>query len=635
MLHHARIGVQGRERLAIPGTPLPQQQARRRERREGHVTPRRRAAGPARCAPSRRPRPPAPGRRPAACARISFSIFMASTITSTCPASTASPSPTSTRRTVPCIGLVTRSPPGAPRTRARPPLGAAAALGGEQLVGRQRDRHLVARPVHLDRVVPLLGGRERRLGGIGGREGVGELALDQPCAGLAGDERRVLQDHAVQRDQRRHALDHELVERAQHAQACALAVAVPDAQLGDQRVVQADDLVALLDARLDAHARARRRAEAGHAARRRPEARAGVLGVDAALEGVAAQLHVALRERQLRAGGDLDLGAHQVEARDELGDRVLDLDARVHLEEEELAVTVEQALDGARADVADGACGIDRHRPHAGPELGRDRGRGRLLEHLLVAALERAVALAEVDRRAVGVCEDLDLDVARILHVLLDVDRCVGEVGLALAPRRRERALGLVGRCDHLHAAAATAGRGLDRDRPAVLVTERDHRRGVADLLGRARHDRHAGGGHALPRPDLGAHGLDRRGRRTDPDDPGGLAGTGEPRVLGQEAVARVDRLRPARLRGRDDPLDVQVALGRRTRPEQPRLVGAAHVQRPAIGLRVHRNGADAELAEGAEDANGDLPAIRDEHLAEGRGHGRGSLVPCPRGSAR
>ena len=156
---------------------------------------------------------------------------------------------------------------------------------------------------------------------------------------------------------------------------------------------------------------------------------------------------------------------------------------------------------------------------------------------------------------------------------------------------------------------------------------ELDHRRGVADLLGRARHDRHARRRHALPRADLGAHRLDRRGRRADPDEPGLLAGAGEAGVLGQEPVARVDRLGPARPRRRDDPLDVQVALGGRAGPDQPRLVGAPHVQRPAIGLGVDRDRPDPELAQSAEDTDGDLAAVRDEHLAKRHGHGRGSLV--------
>ena len=55
-----------------------------------------------------------------------------------------------------------------------------------------------------------------------------------------------------------------------------------------------------------------------------------------------------------------------------------------------------------------------------------------LLDQLLVAALDRAVALAEVDHVAVRVREYLHLDVPRILEVALDVDAAVGEVLLAL-----------------------------------------------------------------------------------------------------------------------------------------------------------------------------------------------------------
>ena len=62
-----------------------------------------------------------------------------------------------------------------------------------------------------------------------------------------------------------------------------------------------------------------------------------------------------------------------------------------------------------------------------------------------MAALDRAVALAEVDDVAVRVREHLHLDVARVLEVALDVDGRVGEVLLALPRGRLERALGLVG----------------------------------------------------------------------------------------------------------------------------------------------------------------------------------------------
>ena len=50
--------------------------------------------------------------------------------------------------------------------------------------------------------------------------------------------------------------------------------------------------------------------------------------------------NVALRVAKLRAGGDADLLAHQVDAADHLGHRMLHLQARIHLDEGELAVLV-------------------------------------------------------------------------------------------------------------------------------------------------------------------------------------------------------------------------------------------------------------------------------------------------------
>ena len=78
----------------------------------------------------------------------------------------------------------------------------------------------------------------------------------------------------------------------------------------------------------------------------------GVFGVDAAFDRRAVNAHVLLRDRQRRAGGDLDLLVDEVDAGDHLGHRMLDLDARVHLDEVELAVLVEE-LDRSGADIAE------------------------------------------------------------------------------------------------------------------------------------------------------------------------------------------------------------------------------------------------------------------------------------------
>ena len=115
--------------------------------------------------------------------------------------------------------------------------------------------------------------------------------------------------------------------------------------------------------------------------------------------------------------------------------QVLDLDARVHLHEVEAAVRVEQELDRAGALVVRGDGGGDGRPPICARSSGRHGRRGRLLDELLVAPLDRAVALAEVDGVALAVGQHLDLDVARRADVLLDVDGAVAERRLGLGLR--------------------------------------------------------------------------------------------------------------------------------------------------------------------------------------------------------
>ena len=119
-----------------------------------------------------------------------------------------------------------------------------------------------------------------------------------------------------------------------------------------------------------------------------------------------------LRERQRLARRDAELLGDEVEAGDLLGDAVLHLQARVHLEEEELAV-LEQHLDGARVHVAARERDLHGRLAHRAARLVGNRGRGRFLDELLVPALRRAVAVAQVHAVAVRVGEDLQLDVAR------------------------------------------------------------------------------------------------------------------------------------------------------------------------------------------------------------------------------
>ena len=111
---------------------------------------------------------------------------------------------------------------------------------------------------------------------------------------------------------------------------------------------------------IDPHTGPVRLGEVEHVAAGGQEAAAGILGVDAGLDGVPGHRDVVLRDRQLLACGDAHLQFDQVDAGDHFGDRVFDLQAGVHLHEEELVGPVggDDELDGAGAGVVDAAGGV-------------------------------------------------------------------------------------------------------------------------------------------------------------------------------------------------------------------------------------------------------------------------------------
>ena len=101
-----------------------------------------------------------------------------------------------------------------------------------------------------------------------------------------------------------------------------------------------------------------------------------------------AQHDVVLLPRQCLARGNPQLRFDQIDARDDFRHRVLDLDTRVHLDEVELAILI-QELERACAAIADCATGFDDALAHLGSLRRRDAGCGRLFDHFLMASLQR------------------------------------------------------------------------------------------------------------------------------------------------------------------------------------------------------------------------------------------------------
>ena len=164
-----------------------------------------------------------------------------------------------------------------------------------------------------------------------------------------------------------------------------------------------------------------------HGATARQEPLLRVFGVEPALERRAPRDQVALREGQRPTLGDAELQLHEVEAGHQLGDGMLHLQPRVDLEEVEGAVGRRDELHRAGVEVADGLARSDRGGAHLLAQLRREEDRGRLLDDLLVAALDGALALKQVHQVALPVAQNLDLDVAGLIHIALDDERIVTE----------------------------------------------------------------------------------------------------------------------------------------------------------------------------------------------------------------
>ena len=334
--------------------------------------------------------------------------------------------------------------------------------------------------------------------------------------------------------------------------------------------------------------------------------------------------HWGILVAQLLTAGDPELLPDQVQPGDLLRDRVLHLQAGVHLQERDGPVGAHQELTGARAAVPgltqDGLGGAVQPLLLLG---GQERGRC-LLHELLVAALQGTVAGGDHHHVAGGIGQALGL------HVAGGVQEALHEA-LAAAERRSGLTDGglvelgdVLALADHLDAAASTAVGGLDGQGESVLVGEgqdlvrtgdrvsgsRDQ--GCADLLGQV-----AGG-------DLVSELFDGGRGRTDPDEAGVLHGPGEVGVLREEAVPGVDRISLGCAGGLDDLLDHQVGVCGGGSAQGDGLVCQAHVQRVPVRLGVDGHGRQAFIMRSAYDADRDLPAVGHQHPGERAGDGGG-----------
>jgi hypothetical protein len=220
---------------------------------------------------------------------------------------------------------------------------------------------------------------------------------------------------------------------------------------------------------------------------------------------------------------------------------------------------------------------------------------------------------ALVDDGAVMIAEDLELDVPRVLQILLDVDVAESEGRLRLALCGAERVRQVRRVAHDAHPASAAAGHRLDDHRVADVLGDLDRLLLAVHRAVTARQHRDAGLLHRAAGARLVPHQLDDVGVGADEADVTRLAHFRQVGALGQEPISRVNRVGAGDFGGADDRRDVQVAVDAARRTDADVLVGEADVQRVLVGLGVDSHRLDAELATGDDDPKRDLAAVGDE----------------------
>jgi hypothetical protein len=345
-----------------------------------------------------------------------------------------------------------------------------------------------------------------------------------------------------------------------------------------------------------------------------------VLGIDAALNRVPGEMNLARGVVQLFACRDPDLRFDQIGAGHKLRHRMLYLDSRIHLDEVDRAVAgVHQELDGARVGVADLLQRLHYLRAHFLAKFRIEHRRRRFLDQFLVAPLNRALPLAQVNHFAVLVAEHLEFDVPRALDEPLGVNVRRAKCLLRLAPRRLVGGQQFLLLAYRAHTAPAAARHRFQNQRIADLCRFLGKLLFPFDGPVASRDGRQPGVFHFAPRAVLLAHHFNDFRPRTDEGNLGRFAHFREVRILGQKPVAGMNGVHVGDFRGADYVGDVQITFAAARRPDAHGFIGKAHVQRIPVGLRIDGDRLDSQLLARADDPQGDLAAVGYQNFVEHR----------------
>jgi len=425
----------------------------------------------------------------------------------------------------------------------------------------------------------------------------------------------IADDSLAERDGGFHSADDGFIESALHTGNGCGAVWAYGYQFSDHRIVKRWDGVTAVDVRVHPDADTAGGVVKIDRAGGGSEIVSGILRIDAEFDGVSQGAKVIEFGAEAFAGSDFDLLFDQVDSVDLFGHRMFDLDAGIHFEKVKVAGIIDEELHRTGVFVLNGLGKFDGGFPHPFTEIAIEEGGGGFFEKFLVAALDRAVAFADVDNFSALIAEDLEFDVVRFFNIFFKIDVGISEGFFcfhACGEEAFDEADVIV---SGSHSFAPSAGDRLNHYGIADLFCGFDR-----FLLGSywaiaSRGDGDAGFAGIFSSEGFISHSADRFGRGTDEADVAGLANFGEVGVFGEESVARVNGVHVSNFGGGDDSVDFQITLSAGTWPDTDGFIGGLDVEGVVICLGVNGEGANAHVFAGADDAECDFAPICDKNF--------------------
>ena len=177
------------------------------------------------------------------------------------------------------------------------------------------------------------------------------------------------------------------------------------------------------------------------------------------------QLHILLSIGQFPPVGNTDLLFDEVNPCYPLCYRMLHLNTGIHFHKIKTAGFFKQKLNGSRIDIPCSLCRIYRRFPHFLTHCITHNGTRRFFNQLLVISLDGAVTLAQMDHMTITIRQNLELDMFRMLHKVLQIHSIIAKSCHRLLLGCHKSIFQFILMISHTHAFAAAAKGRLDNDR--------------------------------------------------------------------------------------------------------------------------------------------------------------------------